>query len=282
MCCRATRSTSKATRSSGRAAAAAAADLGQPRWRRRGRFPLRAVARGVHRPVPRRSRASRPRQEARSRRSRANNGAAPATWLQDPRPISAAAHDAELAVAAHCAERPRLDELEELRAQIAELEESGDNEVQLAWLRNKLGGLERRDADGFPISTRSISATAASNASEADRTSRHVLPDGRLGIDDRAEKDLAKRFFMLLHLFLSRRYRHVEVVSSGTRTRRRRLTRRLLPRPETGGTLVSSALEEMRRVVTERYQPEDEHLCRAGVGRRQFQRPMRRAARAAR
>ena len=64
-------------------------------------------------------------------------------------------------------------------------------------------------------------------------------------------KDLAKRFYMLLYVFLKRRYRHVEIVFIRHTDQRRRGRRGdILPRSGTsGGTLVSTALEEMHEIV---------------------------------
>ena len=92
-------------------------------------------------------------------------------------------------------------------------------------------------------------------------------------------KDLAKRFYMLLYLFLTRRYRQVEIVFiRHTHEAKEVDEETFFHSTETGGTVVSTALEEMRRIVAERYPPAGlEHLRRAGLGRRQFQRPMRHA-----
>jgi len=71
-------------------------------------------------------------------------------------------------------------------------------------------------------------------------------------------KDLAKRFFKLLYLFLGRRYKNVEIVF----IRHTHLAREVdeetffLSR-ETGGTVVSTAFDEMLRVVAARY-PRDQ------------------------
>ena len=65
-----------------------------------------------------------------------------------------------------------------------------------------------------------------------------------------AMKDLAKRFFMLLHVFLIRKYRHVEVVfirhSSSAEVCDED---KFFYSRETGGTVVSTALEKMRDVI---------------------------------
>jgi uncharacterized sporulation protein YeaH/YhbH (DUF444 family) len=67
-------------------------------------------------------------------------------------------------------------------------------------------------------------------------------------------KDLAKRFFMLLHVFLERRYRTVDVVFiRHTSTAEEVDEETFFYSRETGGTVVSSALEKMLTVARERY-----------------------------
>jgi uncharacterized sporulation protein YeaH/YhbH (DUF444 family) len=71
-------------------------------------------------------------------------------------------------------------------------------------------------------------------------------------------KDLAKRFFALLYLFLKRRYQHVDVVF----IRHTHLAEEVdedtfFHSRETGGTVVSSALEKMHEIARQRYRLED-------------------------
>jgi len=67
-------------------------------------------------------------------------------------------------------------------------------------------------------------------------------------------KDLAKRFYILLYIFLKRRYKNVEVVFiRHTHVASEVDEDTFFHSPETGGTVVSTALEEMARVITERY-----------------------------
>ncbi|ATQ69145.1 MULTISPECIES: YeaH/YhbH family protein [Methylosinus] len=69
-------------------------------------------------------------------------------------------------------------------------------------------------------------------------------------------KDLAKRFFMLLHVFLTRRYKRVEIVFIRHTDRAGEVDEETFFRSaETGGTMVSSALQEMARIIRERYDP---------------------------
>jgi len=77
-------------------------------------------------------------------------------------------------------------------------------------------------------------------------------------------KDLAKRFFMLLHVFLSRHYRDVDVVfvrhtSTASEVDEETFFRGV----ETGGTVISTALEEMDNIVRDRYSPEDWNIYAA-------------------
>lgn len=68
------------------------------------------------------------------------------------------------------------------------------------------------------------------------------------------EKDLAKRFFMLLHLFLVRRYEKIEVVFIRHTHHAEEVDEQtFFYSPETGGTVVSTALVEMNKIIQERY-----------------------------
>jgi len=67
-------------------------------------------------------------------------------------------------------------------------------------------------------------------------------------------KDLAKRFFVLLHLFLRRHYEKTEVVFIRHHTKADEVDEEeFFYSRETGGTVVSSALELMKTIVQERY-----------------------------
>ncbi len=77
-------------------------------------------------------------------------------------------------------------------------------------------------------------------------------------------KDLAKRFFMLLHIFLSRHYRDVQVVFIRHTTFASVVDEDTFFRStETGGTVISSAFEEMLKVVKERYPPDEWNIYAA-------------------
>ncbi len=77
-------------------------------------------------------------------------------------------------------------------------------------------------------------------------------------------KDLAKRFYVLLYIFLRRKYKHVDVVFIRHTHQAQEVDEdTFFHSPETGGTVVSTALEEMVRVVSERYRPEDWNIYAA-------------------
>lgn len=77
-------------------------------------------------------------------------------------------------------------------------------------------------------------------------------------------KDLAKRFYMLLYIFLTRRYRHVDIVFIRHTDRAEEVDEdTFFHGPASGGTMVSSALEAMHEIVKARYRPEDWNIYAA-------------------
>ena len=70
-------------------------------------------------------------------------------------------------------------------------------------------------------------------------------------------KDTAKRFFYLLYIFLQRTYEKIEVVFIRHHTKAEEVDEEaFFYSRETGGTIVSSALELMGEIIHERYPPE--------------------------
>jgi uncharacterized protein len=77
-------------------------------------------------------------------------------------------------------------------------------------------------------------------------------------------KDLAKRFYMLLYVFLKRRYRRVEIVFIRHTDRAEEVDEEtFFQGPASGGTLVSSALEAMDTIVKSRFRPADWNIYAA-------------------
>lgn len=76
------------------------------------------------------------------------------------------------------------------------------------------------------------------------------------GSMDEQRKDLSKRFFILLYLFLTRHYEKIDLVFIRHHTQAQEVSEHdFFHARETGGTVVSSALELMHRIVRERYNP---------------------------
>src|SRR3954449_6953137 len=77
-------------------------------------------------------------------------------------------------------------------------------------------------------------------------------------------KDFAKRFYMLLYVFLKRRYRHVEIVFIRHTDRAEEVDEQtFFYGPASGGTLVSSALQAMHEIVQTRFRPADWNIYAA-------------------
>lgn len=74
------------------------------------------------------------------------------------------------------------------------------------------------------------------------------------GSMDEARKDLAKRFFILLYLFLTRHYERIDIVFIRHHTQAQEVDEQnFFHSTETGGTVVSSALVLMEEIARQRY-----------------------------
>lgn len=77
------------------------------------------------------------------------------------------------------------------------------------------------------------------------------------GSMSQATKDMAKRFFLLLYLFLKRNYKKIEVVFIRHHTSAKEVDEdEFFYSRETGGTIVSSALKLMNEIIQSRYPAE--------------------------
>jgi len=164
--------------------------------------------------------------------------------------------------------RPRLPELTALLQEIEALENKPsltDAEQQrLEALRKKVKGIERkRRAVAFidPIDVRysNLLPQPEPNANAV----MFCLMDVSGSMGER-EKDLAKRFFMLLHLFLQRRYERIEIVFIRHTHQAQEVDEDMFFHSrETGGTVVSTALTEMLKVVEARYPTQEWNIYAA-------------------
>ncbi len=154
--------------------------------------------------------------------------------------------------------RPRQAELDAMAAEVAALEAdpmpSAATRAHLAELRAELERQTRRRkrigyVDPIDIRFNRFDAQPVPTANAV----MFCLMDVSGSMGER-EKDLAKRFFVLLHLFLKRRYDRTEIVFiRHTHEAHEVDEETFFYSPQSGGTVVSTALEEMRRIVTERY-----------------------------
>ncbi len=77
------------------------------------------------------------------------------------------------------------------------------------------------------------------------------------GSMDEAKKDIAKRFFILLYMFLTKNYKKIELIFIRHHTSAKEVNEEeFFYSRETGGTVVSSALELLHSVIEARYPPQ--------------------------
>src|ERR1700712_2278435 len=161
--------------------------------------------------------------------------------------------------------RPKTSEVLALEAEIAALEQSEDIDTErLLALRADLILALRRLArvpwvDPVDLRYRRYTQTPKPSA----RAVMFCLMDVS-GSMSETMKDLAKRFFLLLHVFLERRYTRVELVFiRHTETAEECDENTFFTDPRTGGTVVSTALAEFSRIQRERYPKESWNIYAA-------------------
>ena len=145
--------------------------------------------------------------------------------------------------------------LRELKAELERLRiEEPDNFTDIRALEEEIGGLRARIErlpflDTFDLKYNLL-------VKQPNPTSKAVmfcLMDVS-GSMTQATKDIAKRFFILLYLFLKRSYDKIEVVFIRHHTSAREVDEQeFFYSRETGGTIVSSALKLMQEVMAARY-----------------------------
>jgi uncharacterized protein len=153
--------------------------------------------------------------------------------------------------------RPKREEVEAIEAEIVSLEAEPNRhavEQRLEALREELMKLERRRrripyVDPVDIRFNRFEPQPLPNANAV----MFCLMDVSSSMGER-EKDLAKRFFVLLHLFLKRRYDRIDIVFIRHTHEAREVDEdTFFYSTQSGGTVVSTALEEMLRIIRERY-----------------------------
>jgi uncharacterized sporulation protein YeaH/YhbH (DUF444 family) len=160
--------------------------------------------------------------------------------------------------------RPTADDVRQLREHAEALKQAGADPDQLTGLQEELLWLEQHRTripyiDPVDLRYRRLEVTPKLTT----RAVMFCLMDVSGSMTEHM-KDLAKRFFMLLHLFLTRRYRRVEIVFIRHTHEAREVDEEAFFRSlEVGGTLVSSALIEMKRILHERFSPADWNIYAA-------------------
>lgn len=100
-----------------------------------------------------------------------------------------------------------------------------------------------------------------------NRTTKQITPSSQAvmfcvmdvsGSMDEAKKEMAKRFFILLYLFLTKAYQKIQIIFIRHHTIAKEVDEQeFFYSRETGGTVVSSALELMSDIITNRYPTND-------------------------
>ncbi|MEK8031044.1 YeaH/YhbH family protein [Ideonella sp. DXS29W] len=129
------------------------------------------------------------------------------------------------------------------------LREMAEAEKRIAELRGKLAGIPFLDPIDLRFRNRVKVPVPSSKAV------MFCLMDVS-GSMDEARKDLAKRFFIILYLFLTKHYEKIDLVFIRHHTQAQEVSEEdFFHARETGGTVVSSALELMHDIIKARYNP---------------------------
>ena len=164
--------------------------------------------------------------------------------------------------------RPSMERIEALEAELRALEAGGPLDVEkqqrIVELYAEIDTLNRR--------RRSISYIDPLDI-RYNRFEQRPVPKAKAvifclmdvsGSMGEHEKDLAKRFFILLHLFLRRKYQRVDLVFiRHTHAAKEVGEEEFFHSQESGGTVVSTALIEMLDVIKARYNPDDWNIYAA-------------------
>ena len=150
--------------------------------------------------------------------------------------------------------RPKAEEIIALREEIEKLEREGGHFEELVKMRKELEHIISRSKripyiDPVDVRYRRLE----SNPKPIAKAVMFCLMDVSGSMNEHM-KDLAKRFYSLLYLFLNRRYEHVDVVFiRHTHEASEVDEQTFFYSRETGGTVVSTALFKMADIIRERY-----------------------------
>lgn len=164
--------------------------------------------------------------------------------------------------------RPKDVELRELQAELFDIEAksapTAKQKKRLSEIHALIDEMSRRKVaipyiDPLDVRYRAFEKQPEPNANAV----MFCLMDVSASMGER-EKDLAKRFFVLLHLFLHRRYDRIEIVFvRHTHEAGEVDEETFFYSRETGGTVVSTALSEMNRIIEAGYPPSEWNIYAA-------------------
>jgi len=159
--------------------------------------------------------------------------------------------------------RPRLDELRELEQQL-DRADTDDQQQESRRLRDLIAQMKLKMQSVAYLDTVDLRYNRFESVPKpTTQAVMFCLMDTSASMTEEL-KDLAKRFYMLLHLFLTRHYRAVDLVFiRHTYTATEVDEETFFHGRETGGTIVSSALEEMLRIIDARYPTDDWNIYAA-------------------
>ncbi len=151
---------------------------------------------------------------------------------------------------------PHQQRLRELEAALAQLLADGaaDDDPELLRLRDEIARARRR-IESIPfIDSFDLRYRHRVRVPEPSTQAVMFCLMDVSGSMDEQRKSTAKRFFMLLYLFLARNYEHIDLVFIRHHTVASEVDEEtFFGSRETGGTVVSSALELTQAIIRERY-----------------------------
>ncbi len=155
--------------------------------------------------------------------------------------------------------------LKEAEAEIKELQQQPEeNDAAIKLLLKEIDDLKQQIAavpfiDTFDLKFRNFEK----RPSPTSKAVMFCLMDVS-GSMDQATKDMAKRFYILLYMFLTRTYKDIEVVYIRHHTQAKEVDEHeFFYSQETGGTIVSSVLKMMDKIVKDRYDPSEWNIYAA-------------------
>jgi uncharacterized sporulation protein YeaH/YhbH (DUF444 family) len=150
---------------------------------------------------------------------------------------------------------PYAAQLRRLLAELSEIEDKlADDDPEIQRLRREIAVLRARmDKVPFVDSFDLRYNNRVKHPKPSTQAVMFCLLDVS-GSMDEGRKNIAKRFFMLLYMFLNRNYERIDVVFIRHHTAASEVDEdEFFTSRETGGTIVSSALELMYKIIAARY-----------------------------